>query len=145
MDDMQVDRYSPSNNPVDRDEVQDGLTSKQAASSKAVVEEKVRGNKNVTESSKSEKKKSSALPAKRTLDKSSKTTASGAKKVAKTKSSRDKSPAKKKTAASREKSPVKKKAAASKDKKPKKSAKETGKKTKPDQKAKPATRSTTKK
>ncbi|GBM41955.1 hypothetical protein AVEN_112115-1 [Araneus ventricosus] len=165
MDDLPVNRSSPvrlempTNNPVDKNNVQDGPTSKRAESSKAVVDQKVCGNKNVLESSKSgEKKSGSLLPAKRSLDKSSKPTASGANKVAKTKASRDKSPTKKKAAASRDKSPTKKKvatsrdksptkkkAAASKDKKPKKSPKETGKKAKPDQKTKPATRSTTKK
>ncbi|GBM38624.1 hypothetical protein AVEN_71511-1 [Araneus ventricosus] len=54
--------------------------------------------------------KSSSLPAKRSISKSSKPTTSAAKKVAETKASRDKSPTKKKASASSDKNSAKKKA-----------------------------------
>ncbi|GBN02365.1 hypothetical protein AVEN_128630-1 [Araneus ventricosus] len=106
----------PASNPVERNDTQDGLASERAnikpeAAKKVATAEKVRGQKSVKEATKSVKKVYNSLTTKRTIDKTTKPSVSGAKKVTKTKTSSDKSP-------------IIKKAAASKNKKPKKSTKE---------------------
>ncbi|GBN47615.1 hypothetical protein AVEN_262724-1 [Araneus ventricosus] len=102
--------------PVERNDTQDGLVSeraniKQETAEKVATARKALGQKSVKETTKSLKKVSKSSTTKRTVDKTTKPSVSGAKRAAKTKANSDKSP-------------IKKKAAASEDKKPKKFTKE---------------------
>ncbi|GBN74040.1 hypothetical protein AVEN_250593-1 [Araneus ventricosus] len=103
-------------NPAERKDTQDGLNTervniKPEAAKKVATAQKVRGQKSVKETTKSVKQVSKSLTTKRTIDKTTKPSVSGAKRAAKTKANSDKSP-------------IIKKAAASENKKPKKSTKE---------------------
>ncbi|GBM59329.1 hypothetical protein AVEN_60670-1 [Araneus ventricosus] len=102
----------PTSYPVERNDTQDGVASERAnikpeAAKKVATAQKVRGRKSVKETTKSVKNVSNSSTTKRTIDKTTKPSVSGAKRAAKTKASSDKSPIKKKASTSKEKIPKK--------------------------------------